>query len=493
MSTRFFLSKNHKNNLVMKKNRTTILFFFIMAIGFSCIILSSCNKKNKEGMIIFTRRAVKSNSLNLDKSDSWRYVTQTQIAELNPDKTEVPAKVLTTSFFSACSPEISYDGKYMLFAAQQKQNDPWQIWEMDLNNLKSRQLTYSKQNCTDPAYLPLGRFLFTSHSATDSLKSNESIFTSNIDGTDQKRITYNPDIYLASHMLSDGRILTIAAQKFPETGDQKLIVMRPDGTKTELFYKGSEGNELSGRGLETNNGRIVFIESEKSNPGIGNIISVSYNRPMHSRLNLSPETEGVFRAVFPQPSGKLLVSYRKTATDRFALYEFNPEKKSLGKPIYSSNEFDVLEVVYAMKHIRPRKLPSEVNAVIKTGLIMCQDVNVEDDPMKISGDLLKKASKVEIMGTDSSMGIFKPSKDGSFYLKVVADKPFQIRTLDEEGKVIRKCDWIWLRPNERRGCVGCHEDQDIVPDNRIPLAVKKAPLGIPVHINKIIEKMIDTE
>jgi hypothetical protein len=214
---------------------------------------------------------------------------------------------------------------------------------------------------------------------------------------------------------------------------------------------------------------------------------------MHSRLNLSSETEGDFRAVFPQPSGKLLVSYRKTANDRYALYEFDAENKSPGKPIYSSNDFDVLEVVAAVKHIRPRKLPSEVNAVIKTGLIMCQDVNVEDDPMKISGALLKKVSKVEIMGTDSSMGIFKPSRDGSFYLKVVADKPFQIRTLDEEGNIIRKCDWIWLRPNERRGCVGCHEDQDIVPDNRIPLAVKKAPLGIPVHINKIKDKMIDTE
>ena len=153
----------------------------------------------------------------------------------------------------------------------------------------------------------------------------------------------------------------------------------------------------------------------------------------------------------------------------------------------------MIEVVDAVRHTRARKLPSEVNAVIKTGLIMCQDVNVEDDPIKISGAMLKKISKVEIMGTDSSMGIFKPSGDGSFYLKVVADKPFQIRTIDEEGKIIRKCDWIWLRPNERRGCVGCHEDQDIVPDNRIPLAVKKAPLGIPVHINKIKDKMIDTE
>jgi hypothetical protein len=282
-------------------------------------------------------------------------------------------------------------------------------------------------------------------------------------------------------------------QEFYETVDQNFMVMRPDGTKSELFYKGSNGSELSGRGMETDNGRIIFIESVKSNPGKGYLISVSYNRPLHSRLNLSSDIEGDFRAVCPQPSGKLLVSYRKTTTDRYALYEFDSENKSLGKLIYSNNDFDVLEVVDAVKHIRPRKLPSEVNAVIKTGLIMCQDVNVDDDPLKISGALLKKISKVEIMGIDSSMGVFKPSVDGSFYLKVIADKPFQIRTLDEMGNVLRKCYWIWLRPNERRGCVGCHEDQDIVPDNRISLAVKKAPIGIPVHVNKIKDKMIDTE
>ena len=477
----------------MNNTRTTIVFSFFMATVFANLFFTSCNEKSKEGSIVFTRTAGKVEKSDFSAENSRKLILRSEIVAIEPGRPDLSPKVLTSSFYSARSPEISNDGQFMIFAGQKKEGDAWQIWEADLGNLKTKQLTKMKEDCTDPAYLPLGRFLFTSHSAIDSLKANESIFTSNIDGTDQKRITYNPDIYIASHVLSDGRILTIAQQKFPESGDQKFMVMRPDGTKSELFYKSSIGNELSGPGLEINNGRIVFIESEKSKPGKGNLISVSYNRSMHPSLNLSSEIEGDFRAVFPQPSGKLLVSYRKTAKERYALYEFDMENKSLGKPIYSSNDFDVLEVVATVKHIRPRKLPSEVNAVIKTVLIMCQDVNVEADPIKISGAMLKKISKVEILGTDSSLGIFRPSRDGSFYLKVVADKPFQIRTLDDEGKVIRKCDWIWLRPNERRGCVGCHEDQDIVPDNRIPLSVKKAPLGIPVHINKIKDKMIDTE
>ena len=477
----------------MNTTRATIVFSFLMATGFASLFLPSCKEKSIEGSIIFTRTADMVDKSSFSTADPRKLILRSEIVAIEPGRTDASPKVLTSSFYSARSPEISYDGQFMIFAGQKKEGDKWQIWETDLGNIKTRQLTKFKDDCTDPAYLPLGRFLFTSHSATDSLKANEFIFSGNIDGSDQMRITYNPAIYISSHVLSDGRVLTIAAQEFPDSGDQKFMVMRPDGTKSELFYKGIDGCKLSGRGLQTNNGRVVFIESEKSNPGKGNLISISYNNPMNSRLNLSSGIEGDFRAVFPQSSGQLIVSYHKTVDDRYALYEFDPENKSLGKPIYSSKDFDVLEVVCAEKHIRPRKLPSEVNGVIKTGLIMCQDVNIQDDPIKISGARFKLASRVEIMGTDSSLGIFKPSGDGSFYLKVVADKPFQIRTLDEEGNVIRKCDWIWLRPNERRGCVGCHEDQDIVPDNRISLAVKKAPIGIPVHVNKIKDKMIDTE
>lgn len=477
----------------MNRFKATIDFYFIMAIGIAGLFITSCSRKSTEGTIIMTRTSGSLKNLSFSATDSQKSILRSEIVMVEQGKPEASQKVLTSSLYSARSPEISNDGQFMIFAGQKKEGDTWQIWETDLGNLKTRQLTKQKADCTNPAYLPLGRFIFTCHSATDSLKTNESIFTSNIDGTDQKQITYNPYVYVTSNVLSDGRILTIGVQKFPETGEQKFMVMRPDGTKSELFYKGSEGTTIKGPGFETDNGQIIFIESDKSNPDKGNLITISYNSPMHSRLNLTSEIEGDFRAVFPKPSGKLLVSYRKTKTDRYALYEFDAENKSLGKPIYSSNEFDVLEVVDAVKHIRPRKLPSEVNAVIKTGLIMCQDVNIENDPMTMSGTILKNISKVEIMGIDSSLGVFNPSADGSFYLKVVADKPFQIRTLDENGKVVRKCDWIWLRPNERRGCVGCHEDQDIVPDNRIPIAVKKAPVGIPVHVNKIKDKMIDTE
>ena len=474
----------------MNKTRATIVFSFIMVLGFASTFLSSCKKNTIEGTIIFTRTAGKAGSSDSLSPDLQKNMLRSEIVEMKPGQSP---KVLTASFYSARSPEISDDGQTMIFAALKADGDAWQIWETDLIGLKTRQLTNIKGDCTDPAYLPVGRFLFTCHSVADSLKSTESIYTSNIDGTDMKRITYAPYAFTSTCVLSDGRILTIGIQKYPESGAEKYLVMRPDGTKSELFYTGQEGSHYTGPGHETKDGSIIFIEAKKSNKEGGNLISVSYNRPMHTRKNLSAVTEGDFRAVFPEPSGKLLVSYRKTASERYSLYEFDPENNSLVKPLYSSNDFDVTEVADVVLHDRARRLPSEVNPALKTGLIMCQDVNLDPDPIMSTGIPLARIRAMEIMGVDSSMGVFKPSKDGSFYLKVAANKPFQIRSLDENGKIIRQCDWIWLRNNERRGCVGCHEDQDIVPDNRIPYAVKKAPIGIPVHVNKIKDIMIDTE
>lgn len=443
-------------------------------------------------MIIFTISPGKIHNVTYVTGDSLRLGQQQQIAELAPDNPEAQLKILSSQFYSAMSPQISYDGHRMLFCARLKQNDLWQIWEMNLNNLKSRQIIALKENCTDPCYLPLSRFVFSKSAPCGKLKSATSLFTCNLDGSDLQRITFDPHTYIASNVLSDGRILTIERPANHENGDPKYIILRPDGTKTELFYKGTEGNNLSGQGLETASRRVVFIESDKKSPVTGKIISVSYNRPLNSKVNLTSEIKGDFYSVYPRHSGKLLVSYRKAESERFSLYEFDPETKTIDKKLYNNSDFDVLEALEVEKRVRPKKLPSEVHPDIKTGLIVCQDVNLNNNQLSVNAISLPKNPDIEIMGVDSSLGIVQAAKDGSLYLRVLADTPFKIRTLDKDGHVLQSCDWVWLRPNERRGCVGCH-DQELVPENRIPLAVKKSPISIPVPVKKIKEKLIDTE
>lgn len=475
----------------MTKLRVSLIFSLVLAVGYVLTIFSSCSEKSMEGMIICTRVAAKLPKTNLITVDSSGYIPQTQIVAVDRDNQGESIKVLTSAFYSAMSPEISFDGKYLLFSAQVKQNNPWQIYEMTLADLKIRLVTTTKENCIDAAYLPNGRIVFSKSAISDPLKGGHSLYTCNPDGSDIKRITFNPNSWFASNTLNDGRILTISAQVYPERKSAMFMILRPDGTKSEMFYKGCEGSLLVGSGRETNDGKIVFIESEKSNQGGGSLISISYNRPQHSRVNLSSEIKGDFRAVFPDPSGKLLVSYRMSESDRYALYEFDPVRKVPGQKIYSDKEYDVLEAVVIGKRQNPKKLPSEVDMSVKTGQLLCQDIHLLDPQVKCNIGNLPKSSRVELIGLDSSLGTVQVQEDGSFYLKVIADTPFRIQTVDNEGHVLQgPCGWIWLRPNERRGCIGCHEDYELSPDNRVPHAVKKSPVIIPVHFNKGVEKKI---
>lgn len=459
----------------------------------SALLITSCGKKSGDGLIIITQ-AENIGDFNFLTGESWRYIPQCRLIAIDPDRPGKAPEILSSEFFSARSPEASYDGKSIIFSAQKNDNDPWQIWEMTLGNKKYRQVTSATENSIDPAYLPGERVVFSRFIKNDSLKGEHTLFTCNLDGSNLRRITFNPHTYFASSVLNDGRVIAISRQIFPLKNKPSIMVMRPDGTKSELFYQVPEGAEICSKGCETEDGKIVFIESENTSKNKGSVVSVSYNRPLHSRINHSASMTGDFKSVVPFNQGRFLVSYRSDDSERYCLYEYDAKEMVLGNQIYKNNDFDVIEAVFVKAHNRPRKLPSEVDFGVKTGLLLCQNINITGMNSPEGEAINQPAGRIEIMGIDSSLGVIDVEKDGSFYLKVAADMPFTIRTLDKEGKVINgPGSWIWLRPNERRGCTGCHEDNEMVPANRYALAVKNNPVTVPVHIEGIKEKEIELE
>jgi hypothetical protein len=465
----------------------------IAILSLACIIVYSCGRQVKPGMLILTEVPGNINSQDYLSGVSGNYLRGARISSVIPGKTS-SQNVLTKDFYSACSPDISYDGKSMLFAARLKQEDPWQIWEMNLDNLKSRRITSFDENCTDPVYLPGGRLAFSRLTVNDTVKSAHCLYTCNPDGSGLRQITFSPADNLGTTVLKDGRLLSVSHQLLPGPKDPMLIVMRPDGTKADMFYKSAEGTTLTSSAHETSDGKLLFVESRNEGLSVGELVSITYNRPLHSRVDLTSGVDGDFCSVLPFGPDRFLVSWRKQDSDHFALYEFDPEKRQLGEMVFSDPEYSIADVALAEVYERPRKLPSEIDMQVKTGLLLCQDINFLTRQMSdnLSGTL--KASKIEILGIDTTYGVVDVEKDGSFQLKVMADTPFRIRTLDEKGNdVSGPCSWLWLRPNERRGCIGCHEDPEMAPDNRMPLAIQKPPVIVPVHISEIKEKIVDLE
>lgn len=478
----------------MKIRRTLKILLFTYLSGTSVLFLNSCSGVSKEGTIIFTRVKAESQDKNFNTAEDMQPAARCEIVALNTANQKGKIRILTHDFYSARSPEISCDGKSLLFAAKKYEKDKWQIWEMVLENSDFRQVTSSADDCTEPDWLPDGKIVFSKSVRNDTVKQTYSLFTISPGQTRPDQITFSPDKFLSPVVLHDGRIVAISRQVIPEIKDPALTVLRPDGTKAELFYKASAGSEIMSGIRESGNGRIVFTESEDGKSRKGDIVSISYNRPLHSKTILTGGIPGSFRSAFPYLSGKMLVTFCPPDSEKYSIYEFDPESGSLGQLVYTDRDNDIIEAVVVEIRDRPKKLPSEVDMEVKSGLLLCQDINFNYTSLMSNDTAFMKADKIEIIGIDSTFGVIKPETDGSFYLKVVADTPFRLRTIDSKGNTLNgPGSWLYLRPNERRGCAGCHEDQELTPDNRYCLAVSKQPVLIPVHKSKIDEKEIDLE
>ena len=464
----------------MSLRKSILPAVYLMGAGLISMYLISCSSGISEGMIIFTRVPADQFIFNAGTFTLQYPGAQVVAVDMyNPAGSET---ILTADFYSACNPRISYDAKHMLFLAQQKENDGWQVWEMDLADGASRQITEFDESCSGPAYLPGERLVFSRQMPDIGYGSATALYTMNLDGSDLNRITFQPHFDCSATILRDGRILILSQQLYPEAGDPMYLAMRPNGTKAELFYRGTENDLLSPQANETLDGMVYFIESDHGKDHKADLVSVHQNRPLYSKVNYTSDIPGNFYSVIPLPSGDLLVSYRPSEEKTAALYRFSINERSPGPEILGYSDYHIVEPVLLEAYTRPRHLPDEVNKEESTGQLLCQDINVTAIQHDSLSSDVQKAALIEVLGLGESMGIVPVEVDGSFYLKVTADTPFRLQTLDDMGQVVNgPSGWLWLRPFERRGCVGCHEDPELVPKNFVPLAVKKQPVTIPLE------------
>ena len=314
-----------------------------------------------------------------------------------------------------------------------------------------------------------------------------ALFVMNTDGSQEEQITFSPGFYNGTTVLHDGRIISMNRQASHESNQINLMVMRPDGTKEMLFYKTEDGGQLMAGGKESEDGQIYLIEKNKE--GLGELLAISYNNPKKSKKLVTEKGAGDFIGINTMNNKRLLVCYRTSKDDAYGLYELDPENMSLVRSVFSDSRYMTIQAAVVEKRKMPKNIPSEVKMKEQTGLLLCQDVNftgfLEDTVLTKTS----KAFKVEVLGLENSLGTVDVEKDGSVYLEIKADTPFQLQTLDEQGQIINgPSSWMNLRPNERRACVGCHQGNEVVPQNRQPLSVLKEPVRIPREPKLLAER-----
>ncbi len=432
----------------------------------AAFLLASPGDPAPGGRVLFTQIPVQSEAGGVNTVIDWQYPALSRIVALEPDGS---VNVLTGGFVAARSPAVSFDGRRLLFSGKKTETDDWQIWEMALDGSHLRQVTKNLVGCTDPAYLAGGQIVFSAYAPTDSGEQTLALYTTGSDGTGATRITYHPEPDAGATLLQDGRVLFAG-------GAKGFFAMLNDGTKSDLFYGSDAG--VKGRAWEQHEGRVYFVEVASPDAPGGQLVSVSGKRPLHSRAVVASAAPGVFHSVFPASSDTLLVSYKTAPGEPFHLYELDAGTGEMLRAVNEDAAFHAVEPVLAVARPEPLAFPSVVDAQIPTGFLFCLDADHSTIPL--SGSDSGRVSKtVRVLTPEGVLGEAPLEADGSFNLELPADMPLRFETVDEAGQVVRKqSSWIWVRPNEQRGCIGCHEDRELAPENKLPLAITKPAVSL---------------
>ena len=471
--------------------------------------------------IVFTQTVP---NLKAQFHTNWSdYLESSLIAVLNPTGT---IKILTASFHSAADPDVSWDGKKILFAAKKTVGDPWQIYEMNADGTGARQIVATSFSCRQPVYQsmifylddpgPVPQISFVAETVPMEDEAEPgfapwNLFSVRFDGSGLRQLTYNPGRDRDPVMNEDGRLLYSSVQRqtlaWGPAGRTVLLGVNLDGSDGAMF-SGDEGRKFKRMPAVTPLRQVVFVESDKpAFDGAGNLASVSLRRNLHSYKELTKPNAGLYVSPSLLTDDEILVS-KRPVNGLYAIYRFDLKTNREVK-VYADPQHHALQARMLGSHPMPVGRSSVVDEKEPTGKLFNLSVFTSDLPKSAGydGKLVKRVRVLEgVEHRDKSrvgdlspylvkriLGEFDIEADGSFHAQVPANIPIQIQTLDANGMALRTCAWIWVKNKAKRGCVGCHEDGELSPENVFSDAVGKPPHELNIAIEQRREVRFDKD
>jgi hypothetical protein len=417
---------------------------------------------------------------------------------------------LTPNFFTAADPRISFDGAHVLFAAKKTADSSWQIWESNVDGSDVRQITHGPGDCLKPAYLPRGQIVYTALAEgpaggmsgepvathiplpAGSASTVSQIWVSKVDGSDAHPITFGPGDFEVETVLKNGMILATARSPLLPSSrlpaDRELYTLRLDGTGLATLRCDHQHPAVRSQAQELDDGAVIFVKSSLGSRSLGGDLAWIPRGALHDSLLTSLPIP----ASSPQPIGadKLLVARESAAGLQLTLYAFDAAVGRFLTPIYTNPKLSAVEAVPVAARETPRWYWSTLNPTLQRGYFICLNSYLAEGVPH--GRIAAKLTCVRVLTLDAAtqreslLGEAPMEEDGSFYIAVPPDKPVRFEVLDAAGRVVRaQRSWIWSRSGEEHGCVGCHEDRAVAPENRWPLALRRfdtpTRLDLPDH------------
>jgi hypothetical protein len=414
------------------------------------------------------------------------------------------------------SPSVSFDGQWIYVAMAQDGEPFFHIYRIPAGGGPPQRLTDGPFHDIDPAELPDGRIVFTStRIGTYEEYHNppsRALFTMQPDGTDIRPITHTFIFDNEAEVMADGRILFIRSDNFFDRGKVETLLhaVHPDGTEGYTEFGLDIGPDYGGRlrafycgsPAPMPDGQVAFV----SGPGI------TVGRPGSRAQRHYSLPAGDVAAL---PDGRLLATVgtvatvtevvgKQTRSKQDVVYEklivFDPLGRDEGAVVlYTSPGASLHSPVYLGVRRRPPVIPqkvepSEADDPSATGVLFCQNVrftknstagwqHVRAIRVLAGKGLTNRSSHAYIVHAGSEvteLGTVPLAPDGSFAVEVPADTAIAFQAVDGEGRSeLNEMSWIFVRPGERRGCVGCHQSRQATPLRTGPsLALSVRPVRL---------------
>jgi len=436
-----------------------------------------------------------------------------------------PGRLLAPGFHSSADPDISFDAKRVLFAGKRNASDRWAIYEATIASGEIRRITNREGDCRSPCYLGV-LYTITEESPwhqiafveSDGRTVNEcgvgavsAIYSCKLDGSFVQRLTYNLSSDYDPTVMPDGRMVFASWQRsgwhHGPMGRIALLGVNTDGIDFAPFC-GEVGQRIKHMACVTTRGLAVFVEADSvAWDGAGQLSCVSLRRPLHSYRPITQAAEGLFHSPSPLPDGRILVSRRPAdGSAPFAVCSLDLESKQI-EVVLEEPGCHWLQAKVVASREEPDGRSSVLTPEDPLGKFYCLDVYQTEfkDPNWMPRGCVKKVRVVEgiprAAGDPSArlsvpqlaarriLGEAPVAADGSFNIEVPANLPIQLQLLDERGLALRSCGWIWTRNHAAQGCIGCHEDPELTPINRVPNALEadSVPLHPPVDRRQTVD------
>lgn len=438
-------------------------------------------------------------------------------------------------------PEISFDGKRVIFSMRMNKEDDYHIYEIGIDGSNLKQLTSAKGvSDIDPLYLPDGGIVFTSTRQPKYCMCNRHImgnlFRMESDGANITQIGVSTLFEGHSTMLNDGRILYDRWEYVDRNfGDaQGLWTVNPDGTKHSIYYgnnTASPGAVIDGRQIPGTDlvlcifsschdrpwGSLAIIDRKKGVDGKEPVVKIYPEEALNLVANGDLDTfkwVQSFRYEDPFPMNKEWFLVSRTL---YKYPEWNNQACGYKQGIFLvgmdgseelliEGERSVFDPHIVESSAKPVTLPMMRNFTSNKGQFYVVNVYEGTHMQGIEKGVAKWLRVIEspekrswTHGGWSGQGEQAPAlnwhsfenkqilgevpieEDGSVNFMVPAGKHVYFQLLDKDKKMIQSMrSGVSLMPGEVNGCVGCHEDRIsiLMPTPKRPIALTKKPVEL---------------